>query len=374
MKKLLSIIAIVTAISFLATACEEGETHTLIPVQDLGILQAEQEAPDDFVPTPGGGTYRANVHQGGVENPWPPVESVEVSLGSGSDTINVSYRDYIETPSGEARNNIIRVTKEGGIFDSKLELYSTGVQDGLELADAGRGVGLPGTLGGILVIKIASDVTLGEYPLEIGLIINGKDYGTVTCTVEVIREPYLGNHGITTTKMEPKPGESGMSVSALMIRLTLDDLIEKSDAIVIGKVVDIFPSRKVDGKPEDATIGVAEPWNIITDVVIKVESCLYGQSISPYIAIMVRGGRVGDMGMWVEDEPVFNLDEEVALFLNRMQDDISTPEGFSRAEYFRITGSMQGKLGYEDGQMITLEGDTINTSELENKIAEVHED
>jgi len=186
MKKLLSIIAIATAILFLVTACEEGEPHTLIPVQDLGILQAEQEAPDDFVPTPGGGTYRANVHQGGVENPWLPIESSDVILGSGADTLKVSYRDFIETEAGEIRNNIIRVTKEGGLFDSELALYSTDVPDGLELVDGGRGVGLPGTLGAILVIEIAPGLNIGKYPLEIGLEINGKDYGTIPCTIEVI--------------------------------------------------------------------------------------------------------------------------------------------------------------------------------------------
>ena len=87
-----------------------------------------------------------------------------------------------------------------------------------------------------------------------------------------------------------------MSVSGLMIRLTLDDLIEKSDTVVVGEVVDILPSRRVDW----------EPWDkmIITDVVIEVEHYLYGQPQSPYIAVVVRGGRVGEMGMWVEDEPI----------------------------------------------------------------------
>jgi len=63
-------------------------------------------------------------------------------------------------------------------------------------------------------------------------------------------------------------------------------------------------------------------------VVIEVERYLYGKLQSSHIAVMVRGGRVGDMVMWVEDEPVFNLNEEVALFLEQMQDDITPPEGF----------------------------------------------
>jgi len=163
------------------------ETRTPIPVKDISIVwDVDEEAADDIVPTPGGGTYRANVHQEGVKNPWQPIESVDVVLGSGTNTINVSYRDFIETNAGETRNNIIRVTKEGGLFDSELALYSTDVPDGLELVDGGRGVGLPGTLGAILVIEIAPGLNIGGYPLEIGLEINGKDYRTIPCTIEVI--------------------------------------------------------------------------------------------------------------------------------------------------------------------------------------------
>lgn len=147
-----------------------------------------------------------------------------------------------------------------------------------------------------------------------------------------------------------------------MIKLTMDDLIEKSDAIAIGKVVDIFPSRKVDW----------EPMDINTDVVIEVERYLYGQPRSSYIAVMVRGGRVGETVTWVEDAPVFNLGEEVALFLYRMQSDITPPEGFDRAEYYRVTGAMQGKLGYKDGNMVNLEGDSFTVSEVEQKIASIH--
>jgi len=176
-----------------ATVSETTVTRTPVLAKDIPIVWAG-ENPDDIVPTPGGGTYRANVHavsaNGTItENPWPSIESVEVALGSGSDTVNVSYRDYIETASGESRNNIINVRKESGIFDSELGLYSVDVPDGLELADAGRGVGLPGTLGAILVIEIAPDITPGEYPLEIGLEIDGKDYGTVPCIVNVVEPP-----------------------------------------------------------------------------------------------------------------------------------------------------------------------------------------
>jgi len=89
------------------TACQtdEGETHTPIPVKDMGILWAEQEAPDDIMPAPGlGPAYRANIHQQGVENPWPPIEVSEAFLGSGSNEAHIYYRNRIETAAGETRN------------------------------------------------------------------------------------------------------------------------------------------------------------------------------------------------------------------------------------------------------------------------------
>jgi hypothetical protein len=190
MNKLPFIIATIVLIGLLpATGCQTdgGEAYTTLPIERLPPATGE-EAPDDIVPTPGGLAYKANVHHQGVENPWPPIESTEVVLGSGSDALNISYRDYIETEAGETRNNIIHVWKEGGLFDSRLRLYSVTVPDGIGLTDGGRGVGLPGATGAILVIEVAPDVAPGQYTFEIGIDLGGKDYGTIPCTIEVLEE------------------------------------------------------------------------------------------------------------------------------------------------------------------------------------------
>jgi hypothetical protein len=190
MSKLAFIIAAIMLIGLLpATGCQTdgGEAYTTLPIERLPLATGE-EAPDDIVPTPGGLAYRANVHHQGVENPWPPIESTEVVLGSGSDALNISYRDYIETEAGETRNNIIHVWKEGGLFDSRLRLYSVAVPDGMGLTDGGRGVALPGATGAVLVIEVDPDVAPGQYAFEIGIELDGKDYGTIPCTIEVLEE------------------------------------------------------------------------------------------------------------------------------------------------------------------------------------------
>jgi hypothetical protein len=337
--------------------------------ETLPVPAPDEEVADDIIPTPGGLAYRANVHQHGVENPWPPIESTDVVLGGGLDALKVSYRDYIKTEAGETRNNIVRIRKEGGLFDRNLALYSVNVPTGITLTDGGRGVGLPATLGAVLVIEISPDVQPGEYSFGIDIEIDGKNYGTIPCTVNVVGNvsefQYQDNHGITTTRVEPEAGENVTTGSALMVRLTLEDLIEKSDAIVIGKVVDIFPART----------GTEPLWSsylqVFTDVIIETERYLYGEPPSAYIAVRVAGGRAGEIVMCVEDEPVFNLGEEAILFLTRVPQPNIPPEGIVSDDYYRVTGAMQGKLVYRDGQVVTPEGNMITISELEEKIAGV---
>ncbi len=565
MHKLIGASATVILILLLAaTACNTGGSntpHLPIPVKDMGILQAEQEAPDDIMPAPGmGPAYRANLHQAGVKNPWPPIEISEAYLGRGATEAHIYYRSHIETTAGQARNNVIKAiipNRDVG----RLSLYADNIPDGFTLTD-GMQWGGPNQRASVLVIEIAPDVALGEYPLEIGLEINGKDYGTMGCTVDVIiediasqdipwldrAEPYQiieeanlvnedsvrtaglwlitsedasgfeeyaqtaaravldlyhrygrdytsailvpsadirtpsyahasfaadgrgpagmtgsapavpfywkvraadrelneqekaiaslwtsrqwdfppqnlfsslsydqdalrqsiadtlntpydevqmpvlemceynleqlyidgmiapsekyvpGNHGITTTQIEP--GDSGISTHALMIHLTLEALAERADAVLIGRVVDILPSREV------ADWEFMDHHTIVTDVVIQVERYLYGGSLSPYVTLAVLGGQIGDMRIWAEDQPMFDLGEEVLLFLSDSEKGwkIPAPQEFVHGDFYMVTGSRQGKLGYRDGQVITPEGNSITISELENKLAEIHKE
>jgi len=189
MKKLALIISTVILIGLLpATACKTngGESRTQIPVQDIGTLWVEQEAADDIMTVPGGvPAYRANVQQQGVENPWTPIEISEATLSSGSEEATIYYRTLIETAAGENRNNVIKVIIPNKGVDS-LSLYAIGVPAGLTLVD-GMQWGGPGSRASVVVIEISSDVIPGAYSFEIGIEIKGEDYGTVPCTIKVIK-------------------------------------------------------------------------------------------------------------------------------------------------------------------------------------------
>jgi hypothetical protein len=183
---ILGVVMIVLFLPFLS-ACQSdtSEARTSIPVKDLqpptGI-----EAADDIVSTPGGVALRANVRGSGGGDLWPPIQSANVTLGSGSKTLNINYRDYIDTKAGETRNNIIFISKEGGLLDKKLELYSTDVPEGIGLIDVGGG-GRPGILQTVLVIEISPAVVPGQYTFKIGIEVDGKDYGTIPCTINVVK-------------------------------------------------------------------------------------------------------------------------------------------------------------------------------------------
>ena len=150
-------------------------------------------ANDDVVSAPGGFTYRANVHQQGQRD-WPPIQETEVTLKSLSGTIDIQYRDYIETEAGETRNNIIFLSgKNSPELLHPLQVYYRAVDlpDGITIERDGQ---MYGGIGGqdrkssrvVLLIRIASQVKLGEYPFAIHLEYEGKDFGSLPCTIKVI--------------------------------------------------------------------------------------------------------------------------------------------------------------------------------------------
>jgi hypothetical protein len=181
MKKLalLSIIVLL-----LMPACSPGTENNLNLTPTTPVSATAEEAPDDIVYTPGGYAYRANFHQEGVENPWPSIESIKITLDDNDPASYLYYRSYIETKAGETRNNIFRVTTPEWDIQS-LELYIGDVPTGIEIAESERWYG-PRAIASVLTIVIAKDTEPGEYTFEIYIKIDGEDYGSVPCTIKVI--------------------------------------------------------------------------------------------------------------------------------------------------------------------------------------------
>ncbi len=163
----------------------KDENRQPILFKEMPPVQAE-EAPDNIVITPGGPAYR--VGQQGVEHPWPPLDTTKVTLGSSfeTDAVYVRYRDYIETEAGESRNNIVFISM-GNRAVGSLNLYTVNLPTGIEVTEGIRWHG-PGPVSVVLVIEIPPDVQPGQYTFEIGIEIDGKDYGTVPCRIKVLEQ------------------------------------------------------------------------------------------------------------------------------------------------------------------------------------------
>lgn len=122
----------------------------------------------------------------------------------------------------------------------------------------------------------------------------------------------------------------------LMIKMDIDDLIRESDVILIGRVTEIKTH-------------LGEKM-IYRRVEIKVERYLKNPSDSSEVFVRVLGGEIGEIGVWVEDQPSFHLFEEVLVFLR----------GDLEGDY-RVVGGPQGKftlpLVARDGALQTITDD-----------------
>jgi hypothetical protein len=151
---------------------------------------------DDIFPAPGlGPQYRANVHLEGVDNPWPEIKSVTVTLEDPVHPAEVTYRNYIETEAGKTVNNIIRVYLQNvAIEDLNSHQMDVNVQAidlpiGINMMKIGDWHGAdPARQSKVIIaIEIDEQVQPGEYSIGLQVEIDGKNYGQVPCVISVIQ-------------------------------------------------------------------------------------------------------------------------------------------------------------------------------------------
>jgi hypothetical protein len=157
-------------------------------------------------------------------------------------------------------------------------------------------------------------------------------------------------------------------VSGLLKPYNLDDLIEKSDAIVIGKVIEILPSEYGPNYKRNMEI-------IHTDIVIEVYEYLLGKSESKLIAVRLWEGTVNDDQIVLKDGPKFVIGEETVLYLALLDvKEGESPNNIATNAVYRIIGGIQGKAKYANSivshQDIT--GSQLSITELSEKIISIH--
>ena len=130
--------------------------------------------------------YLANIAPAGgiLREPWP-VPVVKEVLKKGTSSLDVMYRQEINSPPGETRNNIIKIAL-GDSFLPDLSLYLRDVPQGFSFTQVGPwNTSLSILRVEVLTISIPSDAKPGKYTFLIGIVVDNIDYGAVPCTVVV---------------------------------------------------------------------------------------------------------------------------------------------------------------------------------------------
>jgi len=158
-----------------------------------------------------------------------------------------------------------------------------------------------------------------------------------------------------------------IGVSGSYAAMSLDDLIEKSDTIIIGQVKTVYPSRWTtsDGKlPSGFTERevIQKDLSIITDYEITVERTLKGSSEQNAIRIRKEGGIVGQDSMTVSGDVPLEMNKTYLFFLNL---DIKGATANIGPEHYWISGGdMQGLHEIVDDKAISSVGDEWNLDDL----------
>ena len=141
-------------------------------------------------------------------------------------------------------------------------------------------------------------------------------------------------------------------VQALMINMSLDDLTQGSDAIVIGTVV-------------EKTSGWNSTHNMIcTSVTISVEESLKGNIAAGTKAVItVPGGKVGEVTQRISDMPGFIVGERTLVFLNNLPAEKFNQASASQTEIaanlYQVYGCYQGKFTIDNGMVEGMELDNF---------------
>jgi hypothetical protein len=93
-------------------------------------------------------------------------------------------------------------------------------------------------------------------------------------------------------------------VQAVMVEVPLEQTADKAVMIVQGTVVDQVSHWTSDGR------------TIVTDVTLRIADAIKGAAkAGGYVTFQVEGGEVGEIGIWVEHQPRFTVDQDVLVFL-----------------------------------------------------------
>lgn len=128
--------------------------------------------------------------------------------------------------------------------------------------------------------------------------------------------------------------------AAQVRKLTLDELVSKSEMILTGSVVDKYSEWN------------AEKTRIYTRVTVDVAEYLKGEGLEKSITVTHLGGEIGDVGELYTGTARFEKDEEVILFMKRDSRGNLRVTGSNQGKYRIRTGNRLGKKMITDGRTV----------------------
>jgi len=122
------------------------------------------------------------------------------------------------------------------------------------------------------------------------------------------------------------------SYATTVLRFSLEDLVKRSQFIVVGKVTG------------ERTYWTADRKMILTDYSIEVNESIKGQA-SRSIVVTTVGGRMGDTELHVAGMPAFQKGEDAVVFVEQT------------GAYRTVVGLGQGKFTVVNGEVANNVGD-----------------
>lgn len=132
-------------------------------------------------------------------------------------------------------------------------------------------------------------------------------------------------------------------VSALMVKMSVEDLTKEADVIIIGNINEVESRLNF--------------WrtDVHTYSTVSVEKYIKG--IGPgKLIIITEGGNAGDSNVWVEDAPIFTKNETVLVFLKKA------------GREFSVAGWAQGKYIIENEEVSDVSGENASLKDFLRRI------
>ena len=125
--------------------------------------------------------------------------------------------------------------------------------------------------------------------------------------------------------------------------LSPEQMFTNSDLVVTGTVSEVYTRW-----------GQGNESIIITVVRLGVDGIAKGEQHSPIIDVNIPGGKVGELGVWVEDQPTFTVGEHVLLYLKSRSSPLN-----SEPRYTLTGGTFFGKSYASGNTTIGADGERV---------------